>query len=804
MVLAGACGLAALLAAPAAAAVPNSLKTSCTTQTPEAGSYLFCDDGLPPTGGTTPNVGGVNAVTVPAKYGGDGYTGLPSKAADAATVPGADPGGDIALDVDVSVPSTAPPAGGYPVVVFMHGCCSGDKHSWEATSFDAGGERWHYNNAWFAARGYVVVNYTARGFNNGEQAGSKGSTGQTELDSRSYEINDYQHLVCQVAGAIGGFSGAPTGAAINPNRVVTTGGSYGGGFSWLALTDPKWTCTADTGAGGTSMSLAATAPKYGWTDLLYSLVPTGAQLQESGNLPATNGCDSGPLQSDGSPCPGPQLPVGIPKQSINLALYASGKTGIPPGSAHTTFPPKIDQGIACLEAPYPPENDPLCAATISTLLPEFLRERSAYYQNDFFTHLANEDPGYEVPVFSAGTLTDPLFTPVEHRRMLNRLRAIDPSYPIQAYHGDYQHFVQNKAKEWGDLCGADHHVCAAADYPNGGAAVSDFNSAPANLERLGATTRLNRFIDHYAQPSANASEPTPEFDVTASLQVCPQNAADLGVPADEPGPRFTAPTFEQLAPNTLDITMPGPATTTSDAEPNTHAASADPVANQVTNGTRCPVESEPAGPGVASYLSDPLPSPQTMIGATRVELDFSFEGVDPVASGLELNARLYDVYPDGTAVMVDRGVRRVADASGTVRYELHGNGWRFEAGHRIRIEVAQDDSPYLVPSSVPSSTSIGGVRLHLPVREGGSIGGGPETQPGGGAAAAQCVVPELKHKKKRKAKKRLAAANCTLGKVKRRHSSRVPKGRVLKQKPKPGTVLPAGSPVKLKVSAGPG
>ena len=81
----------------------------------------------------------------------------------------------------------------------MHGCCAGNKTAWEATSFDAAGERWHYNNAWFASRGYVVINYTSRGFRNGETNGSRGSTGETQLDSRRYEINDFQHLAGQVA-----------------------------------------------------------------------------------------------------------------------------------------------------------------------------------------------------------------------------------------------------------------------------------------------------------------------------------------------------------------------------------------------------------------------------------------------------------------------------------------------------------------------------------------------------------------------------------------------------------------------------
>ena len=174
-----------------------------------------------------------------------------------------------------------------------------------------------------------------------------------------------------------------------------------------------------------------------------------------------------------------------------------------------------------------------------------------------------------------------------------------------------------------------------------------------------------------------------------------------------------------------------------------------------------------------------------------------------MASGVELNARLYDVFPDGTAVLVDRGVQRVSEPAGTLHYELHGNGWRFDAGHRIRIEIAQDDSPYLVVSSVPSSTSIGGVRLHVPVREGGSIGGGPETQPGGGAAA-QCVVPELKKHKKKRGEEEARSGELHARQGQEEALLPGPEGKIIKQKPKPGTVLPAGSPVKLKVSAGPG
>jgi predicted acyl esterase len=134
------------------------------------------------------------------------------------------------------------------------------------------------------------------------------------------------------------------------------------------------------------------------------------------------------------------------------------------------------------------------------------------------------------------------------------------------------------------------------------------------------------------------------------------------------------------------------------------------------------VENQPAGAGVAVYTSPAIDPGVTMIGATKVTAQFT---ASLFASGVELNARLYDVFPDdGPAVLVDRGPRRVSDAelhsepdgSGSVTFELHGNGWRFEPGHQIRIELAQDDDPFLKASSVPSSLTLTGVDLAIPIR----------------------------------------------------------------------------------------
>ena len=672
------------LAAPARADLAG-LKASCQLLKAEdapASTYRFCDDGVPPSGGRTANPNADRAVAVPAAY--QGIEGLPPLDPLAAqNVPG-NANGTVALDIDVTLPDpgrTPRPATGYPLLVLMHGCCGGSRRSWESAKLADSGEKWHYNNVWFASRGYVVLTYTARGFVDGN---NRGSTGETRLDSLSFELNDFQHLAGQLAD--------DPFFEIDPQRVVATGGSYGGGWTWLALTDPLWKSPA-----GTPMRLAAVATKYGWTDVIASLLPTGRHFYDPAHpAPATDGGDTG--YTGGK--------LGMPIRSILVGLYATGETGVPPGSPHTTFPQQIGEAISCAQSLYPIEINPLCTGARATFVPESMVERSAYYRNDFFEKVRT-DPAYRIPVFSAGTFTDPLFPPVEHRRMAERLKRAFPGYPIQEAYGDYQHFAQNKAKEWNDICGEDRHVCVPADHPDG-----DVDRPPVTRVRAGITGKLNAFLDHHVRRRG----PEPPQDVQASLQVCPQNAGP-GQPADEPGPTFVAESFAALAPQRLTLEFSGGQTTTSTSESQEHAVAADPVVNQVRNGNRCPVHRDRAGAGVATYESEPLPRDATMIGGGIVSAAYAASGD---TESLQLNARLYDVFPDGTAVMVDRGPRRIdpaRDGLSQVTFQLHGNGWHFPAGHRVRLELMQDDEPYLKRSDVPSAMTISTVKLELPVRE---------------------------------------------------------------------------------------
>jgi uncharacterized delta-60 repeat protein len=65
-----------------------------------------------------------------------------------------------------------------------------------------------------------------------------------------------------------------------------------------------------------------------------------------------------------------------------------------------------------------------------------------------------------------------------------------------------------------------------------------------------------------------------------------------------------------------------------------------------------------------------------------------------------------------------------------------------------------------------------------------------------------CIVPKLKGKTLRAAKRAIRKAHCSVGKVSKAFSTRVTKGRVISPKPRAGKRLAPGSKVRLKVSKG--
>lgn len=105
--------------------------------------------------------------------------------------------------------------------------------------------------------------------------------------------------------------------------------------------------------------------------------------------------------------------------------------------------------------------------------------------------------------------------------------------------------------------------------------------------------------------------------------------------------------------------------------------------------------------------------------------------------------------------------------------------------------------PDPVPASTPSTTTTGAASE--PATTGNPTATTPLTAP---AAVKPCVVPRLVGKTLAQAKRALRKAGCRVGKAKKQNSKKRKKGRIVKQRYKAGTKLPAGTKVPLTISKG--
>jgi hypothetical protein len=115
-----------------------------------------------------------------------------------------------------------------------------------------------------------------------------------------------------------------------------------------------------------------------------------------------------------------------------------------------------------------------------------------------------------------------------------------------------------------------------------------------------------------------------------------------------------------------------------------------------------------------TYTSDPLPTPLSILGVPVVVLHLAVSA--PVATAV---ARLTDVAPDGTSAQVSAGIlnlthRRSHDhpeplepgSVEEVRIELRPAGYRFQAGHRIRVSLASGAWPVIWPSPFSATFTL--------------------------------------------------------------------------------------------------
>jgi predicted acyl esterase len=88
-------------------------------------------------------------------------------------------------------------------------------------------------------------------------------------------------------------------------------------------------------------------------------------------------------------------------------------------------------------------------------------------------------------------------------------------------------------------------------------------------------------------------------------------------------------------------------------------------------------------------------------------------------SGYQLDPKLYDVAPDGTAKLLTRGAWSEPIGSGALPHEasfdMFGLSNLIPAAHRIRLQLQTADAPYLRPNTNPFAVAVlAGSTISLP------------------------------------------------------------------------------------------
>lgn len=308
----------------------------------------------------------------------------------------ASPIDDVPIDVNFAFPPAPPsgPDGNYPLVMMFHGY-GGSKIGLSQM------QHW-------LDQGYATFSMTDRGFH--ESCGSPASQvaaagecadGYVRLIDNRYEVRDAQDFAGMLADE----------GVIDPQRIGSIGGSYGGGMS-MALAalknrvmDLDYSLHPWTSPLGKPMQIAAAAPIVPWTDLAYSLAPNGSTLDYVADAPYR-----------GRP--------GVEKASFVSGLYLSGLAapgyyavpGTDPTADLTGWRNRINAG-----EPY--------GQDVQDILEEFKRHSSYYIDHSI----------PPAPLLMSSGFTDDIFPADETIRFYNRTRTQYPDADVAVMYGDFGH-----------------------------------------------------------------------------------------------------------------------------------------------------------------------------------------------------------------------------------------------------------------------------------------------------------------------------------------------------------------------------
>jgi predicted acyl esterase len=184
---------------------------------------------------------------------------------------------------------------------------------------------------------------------------------------------------------------------------------------------------------------------------------------------------------------------------------------------------------------------------------------------------------------------------------------------------------------------------------------------------------------------------------TAYTQTCPKSAAGGGP--------FTAATWTKLHPHTVKFGSASAQTLNSAGGNPTIAAEYDPIGGTTDACKAVKAETEL---NTANYT---LVSPGfTLLGLPTVTA--SIKTIGPFG---ELASRLWDVLPSGEQRLISRGVYRLNEnQTGTITFQLHGNGYEFAKGDTVKLQLLGRDAPYYRASNGTFSIEVTNLTVSLP------------------------------------------------------------------------------------------
>jgi fermentation-respiration switch protein FrsA (DUF1100 family) len=348
-------------------------------------------------------------------------------------------------------------------------------------------------------------------------------------------------------------------------------------------------------------------------------------------------------------------PVGVTIQSYVSGLYGLGKaTGYYCGDAPASTPCMDREANLNQSFAEIQAGQPLSDDARTTLRLTY-RNHSAYPIRFM--------PGHSrpAPLLIENGWTDDLFPPSQALRAYNYLRSAYQNFPVSLQFGDLGH--------------------------------SRGSNKPATNQSLNG--QAARFFA--ARLRHDGTGPAPG-SVTTFTQNCPQSAADGGP--------YRAPTWNAMQrPGITFGTDPAQTFTSAGGDPDV-AKQFDPIAG--TNDS-CQTIAQEDEPNDATYTHK-FGSPMTMMGLPTIRAH-----IDTTGMFGQIDARLWDLTPDGQQTLISRGVYSLRnDQSGNITFQLHGNGWRWKKGDVAELQLLGRDSPYYQAGNFPFSVAVKNLRVGLP------------------------------------------------------------------------------------------